>query len=325
MSDLPLCRVDSTLPPFSYTGVDYFGPFAIKEGRKELKRYGVLFTCLTSRAVHLEVAKSLETDTFINVLRRMVSRRGNIKELWSDNGTNFVGANKELKRALAEMDHGTIQSRMCHYGIDWKFNPPTASNMGGAWERMIRTVRKVLSSLLQEHGSRLDIDSFHTLLCEVEAIINSRPITCVSGDPRDPDALTPNQILTLRTTVTVPPPGIFQREDLYMKRRWRHVQHLANVFWSRWRKEYLLLLQNRYKWNKSRRNLRSGDVVLIADDNTPRNMWSSGLVEDVEVDSKGYVRTVKVKTQNTQLRRPVNKLVLLVPKDESQVTTITEN
>ena len=264
----------------------------------------------------MEVATSLQTDTFINVLRRFVARRGNIKELWSDNGTNFIGANNELKSTLQEMNQDTIISQLRQVGIDWKFNPPTGSNMGGVWECMVRTVRKVLTGLLQEYGSRLDSDSFHTLLCEVEAIVNSRPITNVSSDPQDQEPLTPNHILTLRSSVTVPPPGVFQREDMYLKRRWRQVQYLADLFWSRWKKEYMLLLQKRSKWNESRRNLQPGDVVLIKDDNTPRNRWPMGLIETTEVDNKGYVRTVHLKTQNNQLRRPINKLILLVANEE---------
>ncbi len=271
---------------------------------------------LRSRSVHMEVAPRLETDAFINVLRRMVARRGNVTELWSDNGTNFVGANNELTKALSEMNQETVWVYTRQIGINWFFNPPTASSMGGSWERMIRSVRKILSGMLLEHGSRLTSDELHTLLCEVEAILNSRPITPVSNDPFDPEPLTPNHILTLRTSVNVPPPGVFQRDDMYMKRRWRRVQYLANLFWTRWKREYLLGLQNRPKWNESRRNLQIGDVVLIRDDSLPRNAWMLGLVQEAEADNKGLVRAVHLKTRNGNLRRPVNKLVLLVPHND---------
>ena len=313
MADLPAFRVDNVSPPFYNTGVDYFGPFMVKSGRKEVKRYGVLFTCMCSRAVHLEVADSLETDTFINVLRRFIARRGTIKSLRSDNGSNLSGAEKELRQALSEMQHDVIQKRLLYQDIDWSFNPPAASHMGGIWERMIRSVRKVLTGLLSEHGTRLDVDSFHTLLCEVEVIINSRPITTVSGDPSDPEPLTPNHILTGKSLVTVPPPGVFQREDVYMRRRWRRVQYLANLFWSRWRNEYMLLQQPRQKWTKQCRSLQKGDIVLIKDDTAPRCDWQLGLVEETEKDKSGDVRAVTVKTQSSKLRRPINKLVLLVP------------
>ena len=315
MSDLPLCRLEDTAPPFTCTGVDYFGPFMIRERRKDLKQYGVLFTCLTSRAIHLEVAQSLDTDSFLHALRRFISRRGQIRELYSDNGTNFVGANKELQTALKEMEHDRVTTELRRLGIDWKFNPPTASSMGGSWERLVRTVRKVLAGLLQEHGTNLDMESFHTLLCEVKAIVNSRPLTCSSGDASDLQPLTPNHLLTGRTCVTTPPPGIFDRNDMYVRRRWRRVQYLSNLFWSRWKNEFLLLQQQRQKWNQPRRNLCIGDVVLIREDTTPRNEWLMGLVIATEDDKSGYVRAVKVKTRTSELRRPINKLVLLLPNN----------
>ena len=313
MSDLPVCRTNDTAPPFTYTGVDYFGPFIIRQGRKDIKMYGVLFTCMASRAIHLEVAYSLDVHSCIHALRRFVARRGNVKQLHSDNGTNLTAANRELKEALAEMDQNALRTEIRNLGIDWKFNPPTGSHMGGIWERQIRTVRKVLDGLLQEHGHQLDPESFHTLMCEIEAIVNSRPLTSVSGDPDDLDPLTPNHILTGRTQVTMPPPGNFERHDLYVRRRWRRVQYLANLFWTRWKKEYLLIQQQRHKWNKPTRNMCIGDIVLIKDDSLPRNSWQMGRVVELEHGSDGLVRAVKLKTQNSELRRPVQKLILLIP------------
>ncbi|CAB4008321.1 uncharacterized protein LOC110040095, partial [Paramuricea clavata] len=133
MADLPIDRVEPS-PPFTYAAVDYFGPWIIKEKRKELKRYGVLFTCLASRAVHLEIAHSLSTDSFINALRRFVCRRSPVRQLRSDQGTNFVGAKGELKDAISELDHEKISSEMLKHHCDWvvfKMNVPSASHMGG--------------------------------------------------------------------------------------------------------------------------------------------------------------------------------------------------
>ncbi|XP_046571990.1 uncharacterized protein LOC124280147 [Haliotis rubra] len=141
MSDLPFSRVNPA-PPFTYSGVDFFGPHTIKEGRKQMKRYGALFTCLASRAIHIETANSLDTDSFIHALRRFIARRGPVKEIWCDNGTNFIGAARELKEALAELDQNSIHSHLLQANIDWKFNPPSASHMGGVWERMIGSVRR---------------------------------------------------------------------------------------------------------------------------------------------------------------------------------------
>ena len=179
MSDLPEDRLE-TAPPFTYCAVDYFGPFIVKDGRKELKRYGVLFTCMASRAIHLETSNSLDTDSFINALRRFISRRGPIRQLRSDQGTNFVGARKELAQALSEMDQERIKAKLLEEQCDWfsfKMNVPAASHMGGVWERQIRTVRSVLSSLLNNNGPQLDDESLRTLMCEAEAIVNSRPLT----------------------------------------------------------------------------------------------------------------------------------------------------
>ena len=222
MADLPRDRI-SPVPPFTYTGVDYFGPFLIKEGRKELKRYGALFTCLVSRAVHIEVASTLESSSFIQALRRFLARRGPVREIRSDNGTNFVGARKELLQAIDEMDHEEIRVKLQKENIDWVFNPPAANHMGGAWERQIKSTRKILTGLMDEYGHCLNEESFRTLMCEVEAIINSRPLTTVSGEPDDLEPLTPNHILTTKSTVVLPPPGNFQKNDVYMRRRWRRV------------------------------------------------------------------------------------------------------
>ena len=314
MADLPVDRM-TPAPPFTYTGVDFFGPILIKEGRKEMKRYGALYTCLVSRAVHIEIAVSLETDSFLNSLRRFIARRGPIKELRCDNGTNFVGAERELRQAVLEMNNDHLREQLLKESITWKFNPPAASHMGGVWERQIRSVRKVLSPMLREHGDRLDDESLRTLMCEIEAVINSRPLTFVSNDPNDDAPLTPNHILHMKP-VMLPPPGNFQKEDVYLRRRWRRVQYLTNLFWSRWRREYLVTLQERQKWNNPKRNVQVGDVVLVKDDNVPRFSWPLGRVINTEPDKKGFVRSTTVRTRGTELRRPVDRLVLLVPVEE---------
>ncbi|XP_066955788.1 uncharacterized protein [Macrobrachium rosenbergii] len=310
MADLPADRLEPS-PPFSNVGIDFFGPYYIKEGRKELKRYGVIFTCLVSRSVHIETANTLQSDSFINALRRFVSRRGHPKVIRCDNGTNFHGAEKELKAALGEMEEKKIETYLLHHHIEWKFNPPAASHMGGCWERQIRTVRKVLSALLKEFGDRLNDESLRTLLCEVESIINSRPLTTVSDSVDDLEPLTPNHLLIPKSYV-VPPPGLFQKDDVYMRRRWRCVQYLTNLFWSRFRKEYLSTLQTRQKWNEPRRNLIVGDVVLVKSDIEPRNRWPMGRVIEVHPDDKGTIRSAKIKTLSSVIVRPIQKLVLLV-------------
>ena len=212
MADLPKERITPS-PPFTYSGIDYFGLFYIKQGRKDVKRYGVLFTCLASRAVHIEMADSLEMDSFINALRRFMARRGPVHEIRSDQGTNIVGAERELKKALDELDHSAILRNLCRdfnadWTIQWKQNPLAVSHMGGVWEHQIRSVRSILFALMREHCHTVDDESFRTLLTEVECI-NSRPLTVLSRDPEDLDPLTPNHILTMKSRVVMPLPGNF--------------------------------------------------------------------------------------------------------------------
>ena len=217
------------------------------------------------------------------------------------------------------MDQDHIKETLSKQGIKWSFNPPTASNMGGVWERQKRSVRKILSGLLKEHSSRLDMDSFSTLLCEVEAIINARPLTVLSPD--DPQPLAPVNILTGKSSIVLPPPGQFQREDVYLRKRWRQVQYLANLFWTRWRREYVVNLQQRSKWCTTQRNLQVGDIVLVKDESLARNQWPLGVVTCADPDDKGFVRSVAVKMQRSPLRRPSNKLVLLVEAEKNQQPT----
>ena len=308
MANLPEDRVTPDHPPFSFSAVDLFGPFLVKRGRSMVKRYGVLFTCLTTRAVHIELAHSLTTDSFVNALRRFVSRRGEVREIRSDNGTNFVGAERELREEIDKWNQQQIHEAMLQHHIKWKFNPPGASHHGGVWERQIRSVRKILGSLLL--SQTIDEEGLTTLLCEVESILNSRPLTPVSDDPLDLDPLTPNHLLLLRSGTRLPP-GAFSNSDNYSRRRWRQIQHLASEFWRRWRREYLQSLQQRQKWTKKERNLQVGDVVIIVDSNAPRSTWSIGRVKRVLPDAGGVVRVVDVQTKSAVLSRPVTKLVLL--------------
>lgn len=313
MADLPKERLRADLPPFSNVGVDYFGPFEVKRGRSLVKRYGVLFTCMSSRAIHLEMAHSMDTDSCLNALRRFVSRRGQVTHIRSDNGTNLVGARNELQKAISEWNHNMIQKEMFQKGVQWSLNPPAASHHGGVWERLIRMVRQVLYSILKEQ--ELDDEGLETLLCEVEAILNSRPITTVTEDNQDLEALTPNHILLLKTH-PVFPPGLFQRSDLYVRRRWKQVQYLAELFWKRWTREYLPLLQERQKWLTVKRGFQKGDVVMVVDSTAPRGSWPLGRVLQVHPGSQGLTRTVTLQTRSGILIRPISKLYMLLEASE---------
>ena len=266
MAPLPENRLRYDEAPFSYTGVDYFGPVFVKSGRSLHKRYGCIFTCLSCRAVHIEIAHSLETDSFLCALMRFISRRGKPKEISSDNGTNFKGGDKELRDAIKQWNSKRISDFMLQRNIEWNYNPPTASHMGGAWERLIRSIRHVLKAVLDEQ--RITDESLVTAIAEVEKILNDRPLTSVENQPDDLRPLTPNQVLLLRSNSSLPP-GLFSKEDCYGKRRWRQAQYLANLFWRRWMREYLPSLQARQKWTSQRRNFAVNDLVLIGGDNVP--------------------------------------------------------
>lgn len=313
MADLPQDRVSPDKPPFTHVGVDCFGPFEVKRGRTILKRYGVIFTCLAIRAVHIEMIASLDTDSFIHALRRFIARRGQVAEIRSDNGTNFVGAEHELQEAIQNWNHNQINNVLLQKKIKWTFNPPTGSHHGGIWERLIRSIKKILNSILR--GQSMDEEGLQTLLCEVESILNNRPITRSSLDPNDLETLTPNHLLLLKQELALPP-GLFKKDDVYARRRWRQIQYLANLFWKRWIGEYLPLLQERQKWMVKTRNFQVGDVVLVVDNNAPRSSWIMGKIIHTIEDKKGFTRQVKIKTMSTCLTRPITKLCRILEAEE---------
>ncbi|XP_069989478.1 uncharacterized protein [Penaeus vannamei] len=276
MADLPEDRIIPGQPPFTHTGTDCFGPFLVRKGRSNLKRYGIVFTCLTSRAVHIEVMDSMEMDSFINALRRFTARRGPVKSIRSDNGTNLVDAEKVLRQELQLLDQTAICNTMSTRGIS----------------------------------------CLHTLFCEVEAIINGRPLTRVTDDPDCLQPLTPSMLLNLKGS-----PGAVMNTDnknLNARRRWKQVQYLADLFWKRWSKEYLPLLQERQKWNINRRDVKKGDIVLALDERLPRGTWPLARVIEVMCDSDGHVRIAKLKTVSGEYIRPISKMCLLL---ENEINT----
>lgn len=257
----------------------------------------------------MEVAHSLDTVSCISAIRRFICRRGPVSHFHSDNGTNLTGAERELTRSIAAVNNGKIEKTLMHDNIRWSFNPPTASHHGGAWESMIKLIRKVLISILRQQT--LTDEVLITVLCEAESILNDRPITKISQDPDDLEPLTPNHLLTLKRK-PVFPPGLFDHKDQYARKRWRQAQYIADLFWKRWSKEYLATLQKREKWTESKRNLNSGDIVLIVDPTAPRNTWIIGRIQEVFPDKAGVVRSVRLKTKTSVIERPVTKLCMLV-------------
>ena len=306
--ELPIERISAGKPPFTYTGVDCFGPFAVTCMRRTLKRYGCVFTCFSCRAVHIEVLDALDADAFINALMRFIARRGTPEKLFSDRGTNFQRANKDIRAATRDWHaHTRITDTLQRRDIEWVFQPPAASHMGGVWERQIRSIRKILSSVIGTQ--RIDDDRLRTLFCEVEATLNSRPLTAAPSDASDPEALTPDHLLRVGAGIRLPLEDLSTVETF--RRRWTHAQALADRFWLRWKAEYLHTLRMRQRQIAPTRNLRAGDLVLITDPLLPRNRWRLGRVTKVFPGPDGLVRKARVHTASGDLLRPVVKLCLL--------------
>lgn len=309
--DLPQARLDPFHRPFSNCGVDYFGPMMVKVGRRREKRWGALFTCLTSRAVHIELVASLSTDSAIMALRRMAARRGWPRVMYSDNGTNFRGADQELRAAYEEWLPALKDEGLLHR-MEWRFIPPGAPNQGGVWERMVRSVKAALSATLREKAPAEEV--LQTLLTEAEFSINARPLTHVSVNPADPEALTPNHFL-LGSSIGLPSTGPCDEAD---RRVWRASMALADHFWRRWLREYLPTLVPRGEPQSDVRPLQVGDVVLVVDSTLPRNTWPMGRVERTHPGPDGGVRIVEVRTRTGVFRRPVSKLVVVLRKEATQ-------
>ena len=225
------------------------------------------------------------------------------------------------------MEEGPIKSFLLSQNcqVEFIFNPTSASHFGGVFERQIGTIRKVLSGLLLEQGLALTVESLITLMHEVSAIVNCRPLSHVNLSDSSIEPLTPNHLLTQKSRVIVSPPGEFVRQDIYLHKRWRQVQYLANVFWNRWRQEYLDSVNRRRKWNGTRRNVAVNDVVLVVNENAARNEWKLARVVEVFTSNDGLVRSVNIqlasneldrngkrKTEPTILKRPVHKLIMLI-------------
>jgi transposase InsO family protein len=318
LGDLPAERLEAYQRAFAHTGQDYFGPCWVSIGRRREKRWVALYTCLSTRAVHLEVVHTLSTDSAINALRRFAARRGWPQTMYSDNQTSFRAAALELKAAHAEWlpalrDYG-LRERMT-----WRFIAPAAPNQGGSWERLVRTVKNALHYTLRERAPPEEI--FVTLLAECEHVVNSRPLTHVPVDPNDDAALTPNDFL-LFGAAPHPLVGPCDEAD---RRKWRHLQALANHFWRRWVQEYFPLLAPRRSSSDGGRQIQVGDCVLIADPASPRNVWPRGRIITVFPGPDHKIRTADVRTKHGTLRRPTNKLVVLVPAEAASSSVPASN
>ncbi|XP_046556868.1 uncharacterized protein LOC124266100 [Haliotis rubra] len=308
MNDLPKARLRLYKPVFYSTGIDCFGPMSIKIGRRVEKRWGVLFKCMTTRAIHLELLDSLSTDAFLMAFWRFISRRGKPFEVLSDQGTNFKGADAELQRAFSMMEPVLID-RLSEQKIRWKYNPPNSPHFGGVWEREIKSLKSALRVILRDQCVSEAV--LHTVLVEIEGILNSKPLGYTSSDVRDIDPITPNLLLMGRRDPSLPQ-VVYPVSELMGRRRWRHSQVIADQFWVHFIKYYLPDLQLRRKWTKETGELTCGDIVLMVDPQLSRAQWPVGKIVQTFPSKKLSDIHVKVRKKSDGLlirnRIHVNRL-----------------
>ncbi|XP_062708368.1 uncharacterized protein LOC134288235 [Aedes albopictus] len=314
MAPLPAARLAHHERAFTYTGVDYFGPLLVKLGRSNVKRWIALFTCLTVRAVHLEVAYTLSTESCISCVRRFVGRRGSPAEFFSDNGTNFQGAERVLRHQISQ----GLSSTFTNTNTKWNFIPPGAPHMGGAWERLVQSVKVAIAEAYSE--GKLDDEGLQTLVVEAEHMVNSRPLTYLPLETVEAEALTPNHFLLLSSSgvkqygrgvasaVHSQSSVLIRREIL--GRSWELIQRQLDVFWKRWLTEYLPVIRRQPKWFDESRPLTVGDLVMVAEPTT-RNGWERGRIVRTIPNPDGRHRQAVVKIENKTLLRPMSRLALL--------------
>jgi hypothetical protein len=319
MGDLPAVRVNPS-PPFWNSGMDFCGPFLVRPYslRKAplVKVYLCIFICLSTKAVHLEVAHDLSAQSFVDVLKRFISRRGIPNKLYSDCGTNFIGGrsllDKELKTSLkAHSESKMFQDYALQNKISFHNIVPAGPHMGGIWERAVRSAKYHLRRVVGPHV--LTLSQFTTLSAMIEAIMNSRPLTPMSADAADYSALTPAHFLIGRPLTTFPEEDISHELNGSL-RHYHLIRAMMQHFWRKWHLEYLGSLQSRGKWFAKTENLSVGDIVVLAEPNCPPLMWPLGRITSVHPGDDGVVRRVEVSTASGTFARPAVKVYPL-PKN----------
>ncbi|XP_044573427.1 uncharacterized protein LOC123257669 [Drosophila ananassae] len=319
MGPLPDDRLDANGWPFKSTGLDYFGPLLVTVARHQEKRWVALFTCLTTRAIHLELAHDLSTDSCILAIRSFICRRRPVHRLRSDNGRNFVGADREAKRFAEIFEPERIQSELSSKGIEWILHCPANPSEGGVWERMVQCVKRVLRHTVKEVAPKEHV--LESFLIEAENVVNSRPLTHlpVSADQEAP--LTPNDLLK---GAACPPDTAGLDGGLVKKgatrKQWRVARMLRNRFWKRWVLEYLPTLTRREKWCRREKPIQRGDIVFVCDPAVPRRDWRKGVVEETFAGTDGEVRRARVRIMDGDrtrwIMRPASKVAALDLSEE---------
>ena len=298
---------------FDCVGIDYAGPVLVKYGpvRKPrfTKGYVAVFVCLATKAVHLELVSDLTTSALIATLRRFVGRRGIPSTLWSDHGTNFVGAERELQNLLRDEDTARVVQGYCNsHRIKWKFIPERTPHFGGLWEAAVKSFKSHLRKVLGE--ARLNFEEFSTVLVQIEACLNSRPLTPLPEATDALEVLTPGHFLIGRPLVALPEEN--EQQVISPLRRWHLCQSLSRHLWTRWSREYLDILGRFSKWHEETNNYQVGDIVCLREEPTAPTKWPLARIIRVYPGPDGKVRVVTVKTSKGVYNRPVVKLVPLV-------------
>lgn len=311
MSNLPSTRV-SQFRPFSVSGVDYAGPFQLRDrkGRyfKISKTYIALFVCFATKALHLEAVSDLTSECFLACLRRFMSRRGKCTEIHSDNGTTFVGANNDMK-IFFDSHKNEITDNLANEGVQWKFITPNAPHFGGIWEAGVKSTKYHLKRVIG--NAILTFEEFATVLCQIEACLNSRPLCPISTDPSDDNPLTPAHFLIGTSLTALPEPNLINLTENRIT-RYQRLQQIIQHFWSRWSKEYISQLQVRVKWKTQHPQLmKIGTLVLIKEDGLPPLKWKLGRIIQMHQSPDKVIRSVTIRTSTGELKRPVVKICVL--------------
>lgn len=293
---LPVNRVRDAAA-FEVTGVDLAGPLFLAGGEKS---WVVLFTCAVYRALHLELVKSLTTDSFLEALRRFIARRGRPVTIYCDNGTNFVGA----CNALRNLDWDLIIQRGVVSRIEWKFDPPLAAWWGGWWERLVRMVKELLRRTLGK--ACLTYEELSTTLCDCEATINARPLTYLAEDAQQLIALSPDMFL--RDLKEYGVPDLDGVDAMTLNKRIKYRQRLREELRRRFRVEYLGQLTRGKGPKASGQTVVEGDLVFVGNDNSKRLDWPLGRILQLFPGKDGESRVAKVKTGSGHVIRPIQRL-----------------
>ena len=318
MGNLPVERCTPSRP-FTHTGIDYAGPLKYRSakgrGHTTQKAWIAIFVCLATKAIHLDLVTDYSSKAFLAALDRFVARRGLPATIFSDNGTTFQGADRELRVTFNQIIRSSdVTVKYAVQGLVWRFIPPGAPHFGGLWEAGVKSVKFHLSKLMNEFSPTYE--ELYTILCGIEACLNSRPLAPLHDDLDSLDTLTPGHFLT-GTSLLAVPKQVAVKDAGCITDRWKQVALRISTFWQKLQKEYLHTLQTRNKWIRPEADVAVDDLVLLRLPNVPSVVWPLARVLEVYPGQDGKVRVVKVRTSSSEFVRPVTQLcVVPLPTDD---------